>query len=118
MGADGPRHHLRRGPPQRQLQGGDSEGSEFDGADIEGADFTDALLDDKTMRSLCKVASGATRRRGSTPATACSVIWAGWSASRSWTRLPSTASRSSTPPSAPPAVTEEAAVDKKSPPFF
>merc|ERR1711924_166345 len=93
-------------------------GSEFDGADIEGADFTDALLDDKTMRLSAKSLRGATRNRGSTPATACSVIWAGWSASRSWTRLPSTASKSSTPPSAPPAVTEEAAVDKKSPPFF
>merc|ERR1712094_111063 len=79
-------------------------GSEFDGADIEGADFTDALLDDKTMRSLCKVASGRNKKSGVNPATACSVIWAGWSASRSWTRLPSTASKSSTPPSAPPAV--------------
>merc|ERR1711924_189884 len=93
-------------------------GSEFDGGDIEGADSTDALLDDKTMRSLCKVASGRNKKTGVNTRDSLLCDLGGMGASRSWTRLPSTASRSSTPPSAPPAVTEEAAVDKKSPPFF
>ena len=39
-------------------------GSEFDGAKIEGADFTDALMDDKTMRQLCKIASGRNSKTG------------------------------------------------------